>query len=349
MNNNQKTILIVDDTELNVNILMDLLDEKYDLLAALDGESALALIKDEDGIDLILLDIMMPGIDGFEVCRRLKKDKNTANIPIIFITAKTDDESIEKAYELGGVDYITKPFRAREVLSRIANHLALSEQNHHLEEMVKEKTKELYKLNEELEQTQREVIFTMGAIGERRSKETGNHVKRVALYSEVLAKYYGLPQQEIELLKEASPMHDIGKIAIPDEILNKPARFTPEEFEKMKQHAILGYEMLQHSHRALLQAASIIASQHHEKWDGTGYPNHLKGEEIHIYGRITALADVFDALGTKRVYKKAWSDEEIFTLIKEQRGKHFDPKLVDIFFENLDEILQIRTKLADMY
>jgi response regulator RpfG family c-di-GMP phosphodiesterase len=187
----------------------------------------------------------------------------------------------------------------------------------------------------------------MGSIGERRSKETGNHVKRVALYSELLAKCYGLDNNEVQMLKEASPMHDIGKVAIPDSILNKPARFTNDEFETMKQHAALGYEMLQHSQRALLKAASIIASQHHEKWDGTGYPKGLKGEDIHIYGRITALADVFDALGSYRVYKDPWSDEKIFLLFKEEKGKHFDPKLIDIFFENIDKFLKIRDELKD--
>ncbi|MEA2100770.1 MAG: response regulator [Campylobacterota bacterium] len=344
---NQKTILIVDDTELNVNTLIDLLDDKYDILASLDGEDALEIIEEED-IDLILLDIMMPNMDGFEVCKILKEKQKTKDIPVIFITAKTDDDSIEKAYDLGGVDYITKPFRAREVLSRIANHLALSEQSHILEEKVKEKTQALQEINKELEDTQREVIFTMGAIGERRSKETGNHVKRVALYSELLAFYYGLDKEESKLLKEASPMHDIGKVAIADSVLNKPARFTPKEFEIMKEHATLGYEMLEHSTRPLLKTASIVAIEHHEKWDGTGYPKGLKGEEIHIYGRITALADVFDALGSDRIYKEAWGDEEIFQLFKEERGKHFDPKLVDIFFENLDKFLEIRDSLVDI-
>ena len=344
---NQKTLLIVDDTEINVNTLMDLLDEKYDVVASLDGEGALEILEEEERVDLILLDIMMPEMDGFEVCRRLKANPKTEAIPVIFITAKTDDTSIEKAYEVGGVDYITKPFRAREVLSRINNHLALSEQNHRLEYMVKEKTQELLHLNQELEDTQREVVFTMGAIGERRSKETGNHVKRVALYSEILAKYYGLKESEVKILKEASPMHDIGKIAIPDAILNKPARLTKEEFEHMKEHAVLGYEMLKHSTRTLLKTASIVALEHHEKWNGTGYPKGLKGEEIHIYGRITALADVFDALGSERVYKKAWSDTDIFNHFREERGEHFDPQLVDIFFEHLEEFLEVRATLVD--
>ena len=207
---------------------------------------------------------------------------------------------------------------------------------------------ELMALKIEIEETQKEIIFTMGAVGESRSKETGNHVKRVAEYSYILAKDYGLDLDECEMLKQASPMHDIGKIAIPDSILNKPARFTHEEFEVMKKHAQLGYDMLKHSQRPLLKTASIVAYEHHEKWDGTGYPNGLSRDEIHIYGRITALADVFDALGSDRVYKEAWDDEKIFKLFKDERGKHFDPKLVDIFFENLDEFLMIRDRLKDI-
>ncbi len=205
------------------------------------------------------------------------------------------------------------------------------------------------KLTKEIQDTQREVVFTMGAIGETRSKETGNHVKRVAEYSKILALAYGLDEEEAELLKQASPMHDIGKVAIPDEILKKPGRFTKSEREIMNTHAELGYEMIRHSNRPLLKAASIVAYEHHEKWDGTGYPRGLKGEEIHIYGRITALADVFDALGSDRVYKKAWDDERIFKLIKDERGKHFDPKLVDVFFENLDKILDVREKFKDVF
>jgi len=207
---------------------------------------------------------------------------------------------------------------------------------------------ELMALKIEIEETQKEIIFTMGAVGESRSKETGNHVKRVAEYSYILAKDYGLDLAECEMLKQASPMHDIGKIAIPDSILNKPARFTPEEFEVMKKHAQLGYDMLKHSQRPLLKTASIVAYEHHEKWDGTGYPNGLSRDEIHIYGRITALADVFDALGSDRVYKEAWDDEKIFKLFRDERGKHFDPKLIDIFFENLDEFLMIRDRLKDI-
>ena len=206
---------------------------------------------------------------------------------------------------------------------------------------------ELMALKIEIEETQREVVFTMGAIGESRSKETGNHVKRVAEYTFLLAKYYGLPEKECEMLKQASPMHDIGKVAIPDAVLNKPGRFNDEERAIMDTHAQLGFDMLKYSNRSLLKMAATVAYEHHEKYNGTGYPNHLKGEDIHIYGRITALADVFDALGSDRVYKKAWSDEKIFKMFKEERGEHFDPKLIDIFFNHLDDFLIIRDSMKD--
>ena len=204
-------------------------------------------------------------------------------------------------------------------------------------------------LTQEIEDTQREVVFTMGAIAESRSKETGNHVKRVAEYSKILALAYGMNEEDSELLRQASPMHDIGKVAIPDSILNKPGRFTDSEFEIMKRHSELGHQMIKDSDRPLFQTASIVAHQHHEKWNGTGYPRGLSGENIHIYGRITAVADVFDALGSDRVYKKAWNDERIFKLFKEEKGNQFDPKLVDLFFENLDDILKIREEFKDQY
>jgi len=205
------------------------------------------------------------------------------------------------------------------------------------------------KLAMEIEETQKEVVFTMGSIGESRSKETGNHVKRVAEYSKLLALAYGLDEDESELLKQASPMHDIGKIAIPDSILNKPGRFDENERHIMDTHAELGYHMIKNSERPLLKAAAIVAYEHHEKWDGTGYPRKLSGEEIHIYGRITALADVFDALGSDRVYKKSWNDEKIFKLLNDEKGKHFDPTLVDLFFDNIENIKEVRKTFKDVY
>ena len=207
--------------------------------------------------------------------------------------------------------------------------------------------KEVEALQEEIEETQKEVIFKMGSIGETRSRETGYHVRRVAEYSKHFALHYGLSEEDAKLLKQASPMHDIGKVAIPDDILNKPAKLTDNEMQIMKTHSQLGFDMLHGSSRPLLNTAAIIAHEHHEKWDGSGYPQGLTALEIHVYGRITAIADVFDALGSDRCYKKAWDDERIFEFFKAQRGKHFEPKLVDIFFDNLDEFLAIRNNLVD--
>lgn len=203
-------------------------------------------------------------------------------------------------------------------------------------------------LTNEIEETQKEIIFTMGEIGESRSKETGNHVKRVAEYSYILAKAVGMSEEEAELLKMASPMHDIGKVAIPDAVLKKPGKLTDDEFDIMKSHTTIGYNLLKNSKRRILKAAAIVANEHHEKWNGKGYPCGLQGEDIHIYGRITAIADVFDALGSERVYKKAWELERILNLFKEERGHHFDPMVVDAFMEHLPDILKIRDEFSDL-
>ncbi len=227
------------------------------------------------------------------------------------------------------------------------NEKELYDYQNNLEDMIEAGLKEIADLNEEITDTQKEVVFTMGAIGESRSKETGNHVKRVAEYSKVLALAYGMDEDEAELLRTASPMHDIGKVAIPDSILKKPARLTKEEFDVMKTHTTLGHEMLKHSNRPILHTASIVSYEHHERWDGKGYPQGLKTDETHIYGRITAIADVFDALGSTRVYKPAWDDEKIFSLFKEERGHQFDPKIVDLFFENKEQLIAIRDKFSD--
>jgi len=210
------------------------------------------------------------------------------------------------------------------------------------------KSLEAVQLHHEIEETQKEIIFTMGEIGESRSKETGNHVKRVAEYSYILALGLGMAEEEAELLRIASPMHDIGKVAIPDAVLKKPGKLTDEEFDIMKSHTEIGYSLLMNSRRRILQTAAIVASQHHEKWNGRGYPNGLRGEEIHLYGRITAIADVFDALASDRVYKKAWELERILNLFKEERGEHFDPRVVDVFMDQLPKILEIRDRYSDV-
>ncbi|WP_425517671.1 HD domain-containing phosphohydrolase [Paenibacillus oenotherae] len=210
------------------------------------------------------------------------------------------------------------------------------------------KSLESVMLHEEIVDTQRDIILAMGEIGESRSKETSNHVNRVAEYSYVLAIGYGLSTEEAEQLKMVSPMHDIGKVAIPDAVLHKPGKLTEEEFELMKRHTTIGYNLLKASGRDLMKMASIVAYEHHEKWDGSGYPRGLSGEDIHLYGRITAIADVFDALGSDRVYKKAWELDLILRLFEEERGRHFDPRLVDIFFKQLPKLLQIRDNYKDI-
>jgi len=257
----------------------------------------------------------------------LQKIKNKEIVSIVFT-------NVAKNGELYFLDTLVYPIVSLN--NEVIEHLHLM---HDISEIIN--------LHEELEDTQKEIIYKMGEIGETRSKETGNHVKRVAAYSRLLALLYGIDEKEADLLKQASPMHDIGKVGIPDSVLKKPGKLDNEEWKIMQTHAQLGYEMLKYSNRPILKAAATVAGEHHEKWDGSGYPNGTKGEEIHIYGRITAIADVFDALGSDRCYKKAWSDEKIFQLFKDEKGKHFDPKLIDLFFENLEEFLNIRNKFKD--
>ena len=328
-----------------------------DIIVGVDGQDGLDKFnQNKTTIDIVFTDINMPNMNGIDMLKNIRSINS--NIPCIVLSAHNETNFFLDTISLGVDGYILKPIDMKQfitILSKTVDQIKLKIENikykndletinNDLEEQVCQRIGEIYALNKEIEDTQKEVVFTMGAIGESRSKETGHHVKRVAEYSKVLALKYGLSDSESELLKQASPMHDIGKIAIPDSILNKPGRFDDEERKIMDTHSDLGYEMLNSSQRPLLKLAAIVAHQHHEKWDGSGYPRGLKGEDIDISGRITAIADVFDALGSDRVYKKAWDDERIFNLFKEERGKHFDPKLVDIFFDNLDTFLGIRNK-----
>jgi len=341
-------ILIVDDNRTNIKVVANTLkQDHYDISFAEDGAQALNLLS-EQLVDVILLDVMMPKIDGYEVCAQLKKQPRYQDIPIIFLTAKTDEASILKGFECGGQDYITKPFISSELRARVRTMVKIKTFEDAQQQIIEEALSELKILNEEIISTQREVVFTMGSIAETRSKETGEHVRRVAEYSKLLALLSGMEPTEAEIFKMASPMHDIGKVGIPDAILNKPGKLTADEFEIMKTHAQLGYEMLKHSQKAIMKTAATLAGEHHEKWDGSGYPRQLKGNAISLYGRITAIADVFDALGSDRCYKKSWPDERIFTLLKEQRGQHFDPTLIDHFFAHLDDFLAIRNQYRDM-
>lgn len=343
---NGAKILIVDDVVENIQVAMNILKEDNYLFSfASDGFEALELIQSED-FDLILLDIMMPKMNGFEVCLEIKLIEEIKDIPVIFLTAKNDIDTMSKAFAVGGADYITKPFHAEELLSRVKNHLDL----YYAKKMLKAHNNQLSlkayfqqeRLMKEVENNQREMIYILMEMMELTSDETGKHVKRVAKFSRLLAHYCtNLSEEEEAIIFHSSPMHDIGKMVIPKEILHKPTRLTVDEFEIMKTHAAKGKEFLRHSDRKLFKAAAIIANEHHEKWDGSGYPNGLKGEEIHIYGRIVALADVFDALTHKRIYKDNWSIEDSVEYIKSNSGTHFDPSLVDIFIENLDEFVVI--------
>lgn len=339
-------ILIVDDVSDNIQVAMNILkEENYLLSFAMDGFEALELIKTEE-IDLILLDIMMPKLDGFEVCRRIKLLDEKKDIPIIFLTAKTDIDSIAKGFKLGGVDFITKPFHPEEILARVKNHLELYNakkllQVRNVNLSIKANLQQ-ERLIKELEDNQREMIYILMEMMELTSDETGQHIKRVAEISKLLAHYSDkLTEDDEVIIYHASPMHDIGKIAIPKEILHKPDQLTPAEFEIMKTHAEKGGGFLKNSHRKLFKAAAIIAHEHHEKWDGSGYPRGLKGTDIHIYGRIVALADVFDALTHKRTYKESWSVDNTIAYIKDNSGTHFDPQLVETFIEHLDEFIAI--------
>lgn len=339
-------VLIVDDVTDNIQVAMNILREQnYQFSFATSGDEALALVK-EHHFDLILLDIMMPGLSGFEVCEVLKADEELAKIPIIFLTAKSDIDSISHGFELGAADYLIKPFHPEELLARVKNHLELYAsrqvlEHHNLSLQTKMVNKEK-RLATELEKTQHEIIFVLTELMESTSDETGKHIRRVAEFSRLLALYHPrISDEEADVIYHATPMHDIGKIAIPSELIHKPGRLTEEEFAVMKTHTLKAHDFLKHSEREIMKAADVIALQHHEKWDGTGYPNGLKGENIHIYGRIVAIADVFDALTHKRNYKDAWSVDESVQYIVERRGKQFDPEMVDIFSQNLAEFLEI--------
>jgi len=332
-------ILIVDDTLENLQLLASILKEVgYKVRPASSGKQAIAAIEHRQP-DLILLDIKMPEMDGYEVCRLLKSRPETKAIPIIFISALTDLEDKLKAFQVGGLDYISKPFQFEEVKARVWTHLQLKSYQDEMEVKVAEGVQNVKLLTEEVIETQREIIFTMGEICETRSHETGMHINRVAEYCYLLANLAG--SEDAWQIKQASPMHDIGKMAISDAILHKPGKLNEEEWKVMRTHAAVGYKMLSVSQRPLLQMAATIAHEHHEKWDGTGYPRGLKGTEISFAGRVTALADVFDALNHKRCYKEAWPIDKVFALLKEQRGKHFDPDLIDLLFASKEEFLKI--------
>ena len=327
---NERRVLLVDDTKANIDILVEALKDAFRLGVAMNGLRALEYARAND-VDLILLDVMMPDLDGFEVCRRLKEDPHTCEIPVIFITAMDRPEDKTKGFTHGAVDYITKPFDLAEVQARVRTHLtlvaaqeALRVQNFSLEEKVRERTREL-------EETQLEIINRLGLASEYRDEGTGQHVQRISEYCRLLGRAAGLPSEETQLIALASTMHDAGKIGISDSILLKPGSLTEEEWEEMKRHSEIGGKLLSGSKSKLLQIAEEIALTHHERWDGTGYFKGLKGEEIPLHGRIVCICDVFDALVSERPYKKAWSVRDALAEIDAWAGRQFDPWLAELF------------------
>jgi putative two-component system response regulator len=335
-----ETILVVDDTPENLMILTDILKPFYKVKVANNGIKALNLIAAGHIPDLILLDIMMPELSGYEVCKKLKSDPFTRSIPILFVTALTEGKDEAEGLSLGAVDYITKPLNASIVLARIRTQITLLQYQRNLEQKLAERT-------EEIVHTRMEVIRQLGRAAEYKDNETGTHILRMSAYAKIIAQKIGLDTARTELIFLSAAMHDIGKIGTPDSILKKEGALSLEEWEIVKEHPLQGAEIIGNHQSALLQTARIVALTHHEKFDGTGYPYGIKGHDIPLTGRIVAIADVFDALTSKRPYKEAWSMEQAVAYLEEQKGKHFDPELVDAFLSCEEEIKAIMEQFKD--
>ena len=358
---NKATVLVVDDTPDNLTLMSNLLKNDYKVKIANSGEKALKIATSESPPDLILLDIMMPGMDGYEVCQRLKGDPRTMNIPVIFLTAKTEVDDEKRGLELGAVDYITKPISPPIVMARVKNHLALKamadflrDQNDFLEREVSRRTREVVAIQDV-------TILVMASLAETRDSETGNHIRRTQFYVKALAEklrdhprfVWFLTDNNINMLFKSAPLHDIGKVGIPDRILLKPGRFEPHKFEIMKTHTTLGRDAIVHAEIALgtnvdfLAFAKSIALSHQEKWDGSGYPQGLAGDDIPIPARLMAVADVYDALISRRVYKQGMPHEKAVQIMTEGRGTHFDADMFDAFVEIQEEFRAIAQRFVD--
>ncbi|MFZ2309115.1 MAG: two-component system response regulator [Rhodoferax sp.] len=354
-------ILVVDDTPDNLAVMSSLLKGTYKVMVANHGERALKLARSTPKPDLILLDIMMPGMSGYDVIRELKADPATQHIPVIFLTAMSETEDEQIGLDLGAADYITKPISPPIVLARMRTQLEnkamgdfLRDQNAYLETEVSRRTRELAAIQDV-------TILSMASLAETRDSDTGNHIRRTQHYVRVMAKKlqthprfgYFLNDQTIDLLYKSAPLHDIGKVGIPDRILLKPGRFTPDEFEIMKTHTTLGRDAIVAAEKQLgmavdfLSHAKDIAYYHQEKWDGSGYPEGLSGDSIPISARLMAVADVYDALISRRVYKDGMPHEKAVAIITEGRGSHFDPDMVDAFLDLQDAFRAIAARYAD--
>ena len=331
----------------------------YEVEPARDGIEGLA--KLQLGVDLVLLDVVMPGLDGFDVCRRIRQDPAGHDVPVIMVTTLETKEHRLHAVEAGANDFIAKPIDETELRVRAASLLQMKEAQDQvkryqagLETMCEERTASLRKALEQMAEAQRvayqaqlETVERLAVLAEYKDKVTGRHIQRMSEYSAVIARGLKLPPAEVELILHASRMHDVGKIAVPEAILRKPSSLEPHEWTVMRQHSAIGSRILDNSSSQILQAGRVIAQHHHERWDGAGYPNGLAGSDIPLWGRICAVADVFDAVTSERPYKPAFPNEEALELLRDGRGKHFDPRVVDVFFECLEEILAIQAKHKD--
>jgi len=355
------TILVVDDTPENLSMMSFLLKDLYKVKVANQGQKALRIAASEPRPDLILLDIMMPEMDGYEVCRQLQQDPQTRNIPIIFLTAKASIEDEEFGLELGAVDYITKPISPPVVMARVKTHLSLKASADFLRSKSDYLELEVGKRTREISAIQDVTILAMASLAETRDNETGNHIRRTQHYVKALAEALRLhphfaarlDDHTIAMLFKSAPLHDIGKVGIPDRILLKPGRYEPEEFAVMKRHPTLGLQAIEHAEQSLgmsvefLQMAKEIAYGHHEKWDGSGYPQGLVGEAIPLSARLMALADVYDALISRRVYKEGMPHAKAAEIIAQGRGSHFDPDVVDAFFQIEQTFIAIAQRYID--
>ncbi len=332
----KQVILIVDDTPENLDVLKGILTPDYMVKAATNGKLALKIAQTQKP-DLILLDIMMPEMDGYEVCRSLKSNPETTTIPIIFVTAITDAKDEEKGLATGAVDYLTKPVHPSIVKARVKTHLSLAYQQRTANNMVRQRT-------QELEDSQRDAIFMLGEAGHYNDTDTGVHIWRMAAYSAALARAAGWSVEQANLLELAAPMHDMGKIGISDALLKAPRKLTDVEMKAMQKHTLIGHQILSRCETPLFKMAAEVALHHHEKWNGKGYPNRIKGTDIPQSARIVAISDVFDALTMKRPYKEAWPIEKVSLTLEQDAGTHFDPQLIELFFQIQDEILTIKSE-----
>lgn len=348
------SILAVDDEPFNLDLIeASFMDYEYITITnATNGREALECLQKQE-FDVVLLDISMPIMNGLEVLEKIRENDALKQLPVLMVTANSEKE--REALSKGASDFISKPYDIEVLCARTLNyaklnlmHKKIMNQNHLLEEQVKERTAELQRSLKMAKETEYEISIRLGRASEFRDLETGGHIKRMSHYSKLMAKLYGLSDEECDLVLYAAPLHDIGKVGIPDEILLKPGKFEAHEFEIMKHHAALGAKMLEGSDQfPVLKAGHIIALQHHEKYDGTGYPNNLKGEDIHLYARIVAITDVFDALSSKRCYKEPMPLEKVLIIMQQDAGTHFDPNLIALLFKHLDEFLLIKDAYQD--